>query len=109
MRLSVGSTIDSSSSTRVTQGRMVGTPAGCGQPDLEHNRPAICKLACVGKQILEHLLEPLSISLQGNRQAWVQVDGKREILALRDGTESALDRTADFAQHDGPHVQGDRA
>src|SRR5260370_36873893 len=102
MRLTVASTIDSSSSTRVTQGRMVGAPAGCGQPDLEHNRPAICKLACVGKQILEHLLEPLSISLQGDRQAWVQVDGKRGILPLPDGTERAIDRTAYFAQHDEP-------
>src|SRR5260370_36772569 len=109
MRLTVASTIDSSSSTRVTQGRMVGTPAGCGQPDLEHNRPAICKLACVGKQILEHLLKTLSISLQGDRQAWVQADAKREILARRDGTESALAATADFRQHAVHRGQGDRA
>src|SRR5271165_4091348 len=94
---------------RVAQGRMVKTPAGCSWGDLQDNRTAIGEFASVGKQILEHLLEPLAISLQGNRQACVQVDGKGEAFALRDRTESALDRTADFAQHNGTHVQGNRA
>src|ERR1700745_3400907 len=30
---------------RATKCRMVETPAGGGQPDLEHHRPAICKFA----------------------------------------------------------------
>src|SRR5271157_933609 len=93
----------------VAQCRMIKTPAGRSRRDLQYNRSAIGEFASVGEQILEHLLEPLGISLQGNRQACVQVDSEGEAFALRDRTESALDRTADFAQHNGAHVQGNRA
>src|ERR1700693_430462 len=89
----------------VTQCRMVKTPTGGGWRDLQHHRPAIGEFASVGKQILKHLLKPLGIGLQSDRQPWVQVDRKGEVFALRDRTKSALDRTADFSQYDWDHLQ----
>ena len=50
---------------RVTQCRMVKTPAGCRRRDLQDNRTAIGEFASVGKQILEHLLEPLAHQFAG--------------------------------------------
>ena len=39
----------------------------------------------------------------------IQVNGKGEVFALSDRPESSFDRTADFAQNDRAHVQGDGA
>ena len=70
---------------------------------------ALGKLECIREQILQDLIQPLRVGLDGVRHARIDVDLEAQSFAFRHMPEGPLHRLAHFFEPDLADVERDRA
>ena len=94
---------------RLIERVVIRAPTAVRRGHPQGDAPALGELERVGKQVLQHLIQPLAVGLDRAWQTGSQFDLEADALVLGDVAEGALHRLAHLAQRHAAQVQRDRA